>query len=98
MSASSQAVQASSVKTTGMAFACTGRTAAFASVVRMAKSKCSPVSGASLPARVPVQGRQSPAKANGVLASSSANQCGTFGVASVYSQNALAGTGSEIPA
>jgi hypothetical protein len=41
---------------------------------------------------VPFHGRQIPAKANGARSTSSANQCGTFGVLSVYSQNEVAGT------
>ena len=48
--------------------------------------------GSALVPRVPVQGRQIPAKANSGRSSASANQCGTLGWRSVYSQNEVAGT------
>jgi hypothetical protein len=74
-SASSQMSQALPVRITGIALLCTGRTTSLGAVVRKAKRRCSPVS----PLRVPVQGRQMPAKANGSRSPFSANQCGIFG-------------------
>src|SRR5687768_5854456 len=45
-----------------------------------------------MPLRSPSHGRQMPAKAKGGRVSSRANQCGTFGLVSVHSQNDVAGT------
>lgn len=63
-----------------MALLCTGRTTSLGSVVRNENNKCSPSSGDAFVPRVPVHGRQTPAKANGVRSGSSANQCGIWQV------------------
>jgi DNA-binding XRE family transcriptional regulator len=51
----------------------------------------------SLVPRAPVHGRQMPANANNGRDSSRANQWGTLGLLSVYSQNEVAGTRQREP-
>jgi hypothetical protein len=80
----------STVKMTGIAFGWIGATTAFGSHVRKANRWCSPSTGSALVPRVPVQGRQSPAKANRGRSSPRANQCGRAGLPGAYSQNAVA--------
>src|SRR5690606_13080424 len=84
----SQMSISSPVSITGIASAWMGLVSALASVVRMAKSRCVP---SSLP-RMPLQGRQIPAKQKSGRSSPSANQCAIFGVESVYSTKLVAGT------
>jgi hypothetical protein len=77
---------------TGMALACTGLTTAFGSHVRKENSRCSPVTGSFFVPRVPVHGRQMPAKAPVGSASPRANHRMLFGVVSVHSLNEVKGT------
>ena len=72
------------VRITGMALEWIGRTTSFASQVRNENRRCSPSTGSALVPRVPVQGRQMPAKANSGRWSLSANQCGSLAWVGLY--------------
>src|SRR3954469_14205222 len=74
-----------------MALGWIGATTALASVVRKLNSRCSCSPSTFL--RIPVQGRQMPAKQNKGRLSSRANHTGVFfGLVSAYSENEVAGT------
>src|SRR4051812_948923 len=74
-----------------MALGWIGPTTPFASQVRNENRRCSISPSAFL--RIPVQGRQIPAKQNKGRLSSRANHTGVFfGLVSAYSENEVAGT------
>jgi hypothetical protein len=88
--ASQRSTSAGVIRITGIAFGWIGAMVALASVVRKAKSSCSPSIGALLGPRTPRQGVHRPAKTNNGLASHFGALRGFF--VGIFAKNDVAGT------